>query len=154
VSEPKPYAVCFVAFPSGDDLASFETFDVPRFGDIVTLQQGPGGRVTTYEVVRVERHLSVTYGGRLQPRATVSLDERDAEHRSPQERDRVSMADAALVARDLLGYGTFDLGELVCSFLRDRQEALVKLRSLVPSEERSGVAALLANYLETRGGAS
>lgn len=148
------YAVCLVDAQTGDDLTSFEAADVPSFGDTICFQRDVAGPLLTYEVVRVERHVTLTYGGRRQLRAIVSLESREEGHLSAGERDRVSMAEAALVARELLGHGSFDLGTLVCSFLRDRQEALVKLRSVVPSDERAGVSALLAEYLGTKGGAT
>lgn len=148
MSEPKPYAVCLVDFQSGEDLTSFETFDVPSFGDTLCVQNEAGGPLVTYEVVRVVRQATRTYGDRMQLRAIVHVESRDEGHVSVQERDRISMADAALVARDILGYGTFDLGRLVCEFLRDRQEARDRLRALVPAKEHTGVAMLLAEYLD------
>jgi hypothetical protein len=151
MSEPKPYAVCLVAEGSGEDLISFETFDVPSFGDVVRLALGPHDELETYEVVRVERHAVRAQNGHARLRAIVSLAKRDGGHQSPQERDRASMADAASTARELLGYGTFDLGQMVCRLLQDRREALAKLRSLVPAEEHTGVADLLAEYLDTKG---
>jgi hypothetical protein len=145
---PMPYAVCLVDFHSGNDLTSFETFDVPSFGDTLCVQNEAGGPLAAYEVVRVVRQVTRTYGGRMQLRAIVHVESRDEGHMPVQERDRISMAGAALVARDILGYGTFDLGRLVCELLRDQQEALVRLRALVPAEEHTGVAMLLAEYLD------